>query len=76
MNQISRRRAFIASTVGAVMVAPTAAFAALPTGATTAFSEVQTDGLALLDLAWPVVIAITTGFILIKLFKKAAAKVG
>jgi hypothetical protein len=50
------------------------AAAALPVAATTAFSDVQTDGLALIDLAWPVVIAITSAFIIIKLFKKAANK--
>jgi hypothetical protein len=50
------------------------ASAALPAAATTAFAEVQTDGLALIDLAWPVVIAITSAFIIIKLFKKAANK--
>jgi hypothetical protein len=53
-----------------------AAFAELPTGATTAFSAVQTDALALVDLAWPAVIAVTSGFIILKLFKKAANKVG
>lgn len=49
-----------------------AAHAALPTGATDAFTTIQTDGLALIDLAWPVAVAITGGFILLKLFKRAA----
>jgi mannose/fructose/N-acetylgalactosamine-specific phosphotransferase system component IID len=51
------------------------ASAALPAAAGTAFTDLQTDGLALLDLAWPVVAAITIGFIAVKLFKKAANKV-
>jgi hypothetical protein len=72
---VSLRVAF-ASTVAAVIAAPSVAFAALPLGATTAFSTVQTDALELIDLAWPVVIAVTSGFILVKLFKKAASKVG
>lgn len=64
------------SVVAGSVVLSGAASAALPTGATTAFSDVQTDALALVDLAWPAVIAVTTGFIILKLFKKAANKVG
>lgn len=52
------------------------AMAALPAGATTAFTEIQTDALALVDLAWPAVIAVTIAFILLKLFKKSANKIG
>lgn len=52
----------------------TSAHAALPDGAATAFTAVQTDGLALLDLAWPVAVAITGGFIILGLFKKAARR--
>jgi hypothetical protein len=52
------------------------AHAELPTGATTAFTSVQADALALIDLAWPAVIAVVTGFIILKLFKKAANKIG
>lgn len=48
--------------------------AALPAGATAAFTALQTDGLALIDAAWPVVTALTVGFIIIGLFKKAANK--
>lgn len=47
-----------------------------PSGAAAAFAQVQSEALALIDLAWPVVIAVTTGFIILKLFKKAANKVG
>lgn len=49
--------------------------AALPEEIATGLGVVQTDGLALVDLLWPVVIAITTAFILIKLFKRGASKV-
>ena len=48
------------------------AHAALPAAATTAFTTIQEDGLDLIDLAWPVAIAITGGFILLKLFKRGA----
>lgn len=50
------------------------AHAELPAAATTAFTTVQTDGLALIDLAWPVAVAITGGFILLGLFKKGVKK--
>lgn len=48
--------------------------AALNVGVSTAFSALQSDGLALVDLAWPVVTALTVAFIIIGLFKKAANK--
>jgi len=54
------------------VVAP--ASATLNSGVATAFTSLQTDGLALVDLAWPVVTALTVAFIIIGLFKKAAAK--
>lgn len=50
------------------------AAAALNAGVAAGFTGLQTDALALVDLAWPVVIAITVAFIVIGLFKKAAAK--
>jgi hypothetical protein len=50
------------------------ASAALPAAATTAFTAIQTDGLALIDLAWPLVIAFTTGMIILALFKRIARK--
>lgn len=50
------------------------AAAALNAGVAAGFTGLQTDALALVDLAWPVVIAITVAFIVIGLFKKAAQK--
>ena len=49
--------------------------AALPAEVGTAFTTMQTDVEALLALAWPVIAAITIGFLLIKFFKKASNKV-
>lgn len=49
--------------------------AALPVSATTALTDVQTDGLALIDAVWPVVAAITIGFVILKLFKRGVNKV-
>lgn len=47
--------------------------AALPTAAGTAFTTLQTDVLDLIDLAWPSAIAITVGFIILRMFKRAAS---
>jgi hypothetical protein len=66
--------AFLLATLLLAVGAVASAEAALNAGVSTAFSTIQTDGLALIDLAWPVVIAVTVAFIMIRLFKKAAAK--
>lgn len=68
-----KRRNQVVVGSGLVITAGSAS-AALPTGVSTAFTALQTDGLALLDLAWPVATAITVGFIILGLFKKAANK--
>lgn len=51
------------------------AYAALPAVIGTSLTTVQTDGLALIDLVWPVVGAVTGGFILFKLFKRGTSKI-
>lgn len=70
------RNVVVASGVvgGLSLVAVAPAEAALNAGVATAFTSLQTDGLALVDLAWPVVTALTVAFIIITLFKKAASK--
>lgn len=52
--------------------AVTASQAALPASASTAFTQLQTDALALVDLAWTVVIPVAIAFIILRLFKRAA----
>lgn len=47
--------------------------AALNAGVATAFTALQTDALALVDLIWPVVTAITVAFIIVRLFKRGAS---
>ena len=49
--------------------------AALPAVVGTTLTGIQTDGLALIDLIWPVVGAVTGGFILFKLFKRGSSKI-
>lgn len=51
----------------------TSANAALPAAAAGAFTSLQTDALALIDLAWTVVIPVAIAFIILRLFKKAAS---
>lgn len=62
------------ATGSVVLMSIADAQAALNAGVATAFTTLQTDGLALVDLAWPVVTALTVAFIIIGLFKKAANK--
>lgn len=66
--------------IAAIAAAPLALFAvtsnaAVPTAASDAFTTVQTDSLAMIDLAWPVIAVVTTGFILIRLFKRGAGQI-
>jgi hypothetical protein len=59
---------------GGAMVAGSA-HAALSTEIGTGLTAIQTDALALVDLVWPVVVAITGAFIIFKLFKRGVSKV-
>ena len=49
--------------------------AALSSAIAATLTGIQTDGLALVDLVWPVVGAITGAFILFKLFKRGSSKI-
>ena len=66
---------FGAMMVGLFALGLNVAHAALPTAATTALTDLQADGLALIDAVWPVVAAITIGFVVLKLFKRGSNKV-
>lgn len=61
--------AIASGSVGA-MGAVTTAHAALSTEIATGLTAIQTDGLALVDLLWPIVVAFTSAFIIFKLFKR------
>lgn len=60
---------------GAAVLAATAAHAALPTEATAAFTTLSSAVTEILAAIWPIVAAVTGGFVLISLFKKGASKV-
>jgi hypothetical protein len=47
--------------------------AAVPAAASAAFTALQTDALDMIDLAWPVIGAVTVGFILLRIFKRASS---
>lgn len=53
----------------------TAAHAALPAGVAIGFTQVQSDGLEMADLAWPAVISLSIAIILFKLYKRFIGKV-
>ena len=55
-----------------LLTASVSSFAALPASATTAFTDLQTDALALVDLAWTAAIPITIAFVILGMFKRAA----
>jgi len=63
-----------ASTIGLMIASVESAHATLNSGVAAGFTALQTDALALVDLVWPVVIAVTVAFIILGLFKKAAGK--
>lgn len=50
------------------------ASAAVPVAATAALASVETDGMAMVDLLWPVVAAFALAWALIKIFKKGVSK--
>ena len=51
------------------------ASAALPAVVGTTLTEIQNDALALIDLLWPVILAVMGAFILIKLVKRGGNKI-
>ena len=69
---INSRVLFLASS--SFFLASQAAHAALPKESSTAFTAILTDAQALEALAWPTLIGVTTIFVVMKLFKRAANK--
>lgn len=69
--------AAVVGTVGSVLGVSgmsSDALADLPTEATAAFSQIQSNGTDIFAAVWPLVAFFTGGWILIKLFKKGANK--
>lgn len=72
---LSRSAAARASVGAMVLAAAGSANAALPTGIDTALTQVQTDGLAMADLVWPIVITLFGALVLFKLFKRFGSQI-
>jgi len=71
----NRKNAMILGAGSTAVVLAQSASADLPAGVGTAITAIQTDALAMVDLAWPVVSAIAVAFILFKIFKRVVSKV-
>lgn len=67
-------RTAVATMMAAGMSVQEAA-AALPAAIGTQLAAVQTDGLALADLVWPIVITLFGSLVLFKLFKRFAGQI-
>jgi|GEM_PF-3424938 len=65
----------IGAVVGLCVAAAQSAHAALSAEIGTGLTLIQTDALALVDLVWPVVAALTAAFIMFKIFKRGANKI-
>lgn len=74
MKELNRSNKLAAVAALVALSAAVPAHAELPAGAATVFTSIQTDGLALIDLAWPVMGAIVLGLLIMKLFKKVTSK--
>lgn len=72
---LSRSAAARAGVVALVLAAASEAHAGLPAAIGTQLTQVQTDGLALADLVWPVVITLFGSLVLFKLFKRFGNKI-
>jgi hypothetical protein len=72
---VSRVNVARAAVSAGLMTVGFSAFAALPTAATAAMTQLEDDADALITAAWPVIAAVTVGFIIIKLFKRGGSKV-
>jgi len=71
MNSAQKLRAKLGLGLG-LMTASVASHAALPAAVATAFTDLLTDVLAMVDLAWTVVVPVTIAFIILGMFKRAA----
>lgn len=69
MNIVKKYGAVVA------LLAPGAAMAELPAGIQTGLTSIQTDGLALADMVWPVLLALLGAGILMKLGKRFFNKI-
>lgn len=72
---MSKIRTFATTAVASLTLLAGSAMAALPSGVSSGLDDIQTDGLALVDLVWPVIIALAGAVVVMKLFKRFISKV-
>jgi len=75
MKKLKRLAVYVSGFVALALLTAESANAALSTAIGTTLTGIQTDGLALVDLIWPVVGGIVGAFIMFKLFKRGASKI-
>lgn len=71
---MKKLKIYVLSMIGLFVAVIGTAEAALNAGVATGFTSLRADALELVDLVWPVTIAVTVAFIILGLFKKAASK--
>ena len=70
------RSAAARASVGAmVLAAAGSANAALPAAIATELAQIQSDGLEMADLVWPIVITLFGALVLFKLFKRFGSQI-
>lgn len=74
LQALSTRFARFAAPVALVAV-PGISSAAVPAAVGTTLTSIQADALSMIDLVWPVVLAVVGGMILIKVAKRVLGKV-
>lgn len=72
---MSKFRALVSAAAASLTMAAGSAFAALPSGVGTGITSIETDGLAMVDLIWPVIISLVGAVVIMKLFKRFVNKV-
>lgn len=75
MLQMNAVKRIAAGAVGSLTLLAGSAHAALPTEATAAFTTLTGNVTDIFAAIWPIVAAVTGGFVLVSLFKKGAGKV-
>ena len=75
MNRSQKLMAVTSATAASTALLAQNASAALSAEIGTGLTAISVDALALVDLVWPVVVAITAAFVAFKIFKRGVAKV-
>lgn len=70
MQKLTDKRALAIALVPALLAVSSASHAALPVYITDAFTDMKTNATDLIAEAWPVLILVFGGLVLMKLFKK------